>query len=485
MYKSINKTYLSNLNIYKSTVLLLLILISNTSFSQNIFTLSDSNTNIIINKIVIAGNKKTKDKIIKRELMFHKNDTLTEKQLNKLIIKSKDNLTNTSLFNYITINTINDDSTHINIYILLEERWYLFPYLILEQADRNLSAYFHNKQWNRINYGLMLVKYNFRGMGETVKLKFRFGYKQQFQIAYEIPYLGNSHKHGLYLEYNRFRQHEIHYMTAFDKQVFYRDDNSYVYKSHRAKIIYRFRNKYFIRNNFILQYDYANVNDTIIELNTNYFGNNTTSNILQYFTLGYSFKLDKRNYKYYPLTGYNVELSVFQKGLNILPDGMQGITELQSEAYYYKNFVNRWYGGMGGKGKVSSSFKQPYYVERALGYKTYLRAYEYYVINGQSYISGRAFLKYAIIPMQIHHIDFWGWEKFNKIHYSLFVNTFVDAGYVYDVMPNPSNKLPNSFLASAGVGVDLVAYYDMIFRLEYSVNRQKESGFFIHLNKAF
>jgi hypothetical protein len=410
---------------------------------------------------------------------------LSEQSLEHLIKKSKENLTNTSLFNYITIKTVDEDSTHINIYVLLEERWYIFPYLIIEQADRNLSAFLHNKQWNRINYGLMLVKYNFRGMGETVKFKFRFGYREQFQIAYEIPYLGNSHKHGIMLEYSKFRQHEVHYITSSDKQVFYRDDNTYIYNAHRATVVYKFRNRYFIRNNLTIQYNYANVNDTIIKLNNNYFGNNGTNNVLQYFTLGYSFKLDKRDYKYYPLAGYNVKLSFYQKGVGFLPDNMHSIFEIQTEAYLYKNFTTRWYGCIGGKGKISSAFKQPYYVEQALGYKTYLRGYEYNVIDGQSYISGRAFFKYAIIPMQIRQIDFWGWEKFNKIHYSMFVNTFVDAGYVYDIEPAPSNRLPNSFLLSTGIGVDIVAYYDMIFRFEYSINKQGQNGFYIHLNKAF
>ncbi len=164
---------------------------------------------------------------------------------------------------------------------------------------------------------------------------------------------------------------------------------------------------------------------------------------------------------------------------------MQGVWEIKSSAYYYSNFKERWYQGIGASGKLSSNKKQPYYIEEALGYSTYLRSFEYYVIDGQNFITGRAFLKYAAIPMKIIHIKSWKWTKFNKIHYSLYINNFVDLGYVSDVNPYLTNALPNTFLISTGIGVDLVAYYDQVIRFEYSINRFKEHGFFLHVKKAF
>lgn len=440
-------------------------------------------TQIVINKIFVGGNKKTKKKIILRELVFKLGDTIYQERLERHITKSKENLINTSLFNYVTINTINDSAGKINIYVLVEERWYLWPYIIFEQADRNLSAFLHNKDWSRINYGLMLVKNNFRGMGETLKLKFRFGYKEQFQLAYEIPYLGKLRKHGLSTEFSWFRQHEIYYLTQNDQQVFYKNKNAHVSKAHSTRLTYQFRKKHYLRHNISAIYSYVQVNDTIIELNSNYFGkpiNNT-----QYLTLIYNLNLDKRNYRHYPLTGYNFEITFVQKGLNLLHNEIEGIWEIESLGYYYKEFNDRWYSGFGARGKISSNRKQPYFIEQALGYGTYLRSFEYNVIDGQSFITGRTFLKYAIIPLQVKHIENWGWSKFNKIHYSLFVNAFFDSGYVNDVMPDITNNLPNTFLASAGIGVDIVAYYDQIIRFEYSFNRFNQHGFFIHVNKAF
>jgi len=464
---------------------ILILLLPLTSFGKKMGEqeeLKDS-TRVVINQIFIGGNTKTKEKIILRELLFQNSDTIYEQHLNVLIEKSKENLLNTSLFNYVTFNTLSEQPNLIDIYILVEERWYLWPYLILEQADRNLSSFLHNKDWSRINYGLMVVKNNFRGRAETVKFKIRLGYKEQLMLGYEIPYIGNSRKHGLAAEFSWFRQNEIPFKTDFDELVFYKDDISYVSKKHGTRITYQFRNKYYLRHKFSAIYNYTQVNDTIIDLNSNYLGN--SSNKTQYFSLVYNFEIDKRNYKHYPLTGYNFDLVLSRKGLNILPYAIKGKWEIESQAYYYMGFTDRFYGGLGAQGKMSSNYKQPFLIEEALGYKSFLRSFEYNVINGQQFITGRTFLKYAIIPMQIRQIEGWNWSKFNKIHYSLFVNAFFDTGYVYDIYPNVTNTLPNTFLASAGIGVDLVAYYDQVIRFEYSFNRFGNHGFFLHVGKAF
>lgn len=464
---------------------IIILLIPFSSFGkkkENTSVFTDS-THIIINKIFIGGNQKTKEKIILRELLFHPGDTLSLDQFDNYITKSKENLTNTSLFNYITINTIDNNNGFINIYIFVEERWYLWPYIIFEQADRNLSAFLHNKDWSRINYGIMVVKNNFRGMGETLKFKVRLGYKEQFEVAYSIPYLGNSRKHGLSTSFSWFRQHEISYMTQHDKLLFFKDEEAYISKKHNTKLSYHFRNKHFTHHTLSAAYSFVDVQDTIIDLNNNYF--DTQKSQTHFISLEYKFNLDKRNYKHYPLKGYNFEFVFLQKGLNILTNEMKGIWEINSSAYYYLGFNERWYHGFGASGKISSNTKQPYYIEKALGYGTYLRSFEYNVIDGQNFITGRTFLKYAIIPMKIIYIENWGWSKFNKIHYSLYINTFLDAGYVHDITPHYTNILPNTFLISTGIGIDLVAYYDQVIRFEYSINRFNEHGFFIHVKKAF
>jgi hypothetical protein len=35
------------------------------------------------------------------------------------------------------------------------------------------------------------------------------------------------------------------------------------------------------------------------------------------------------------------------------------------------------------------------------------------------------------------------------------------------------------------VGLDFITYYDLVLRFEYSFNKMKESGFFIHMTSGF
>ncbi|MCK9207754.1 MAG: hypothetical protein M0P66_11635 [Salinivirgaceae bacterium] len=438
---------------------------------------------VVVSEVIIIGNVKTKEKVIIREIPFHVGDTIYSELLDQTIQKTKDNLFNTSLFNFIHINTTNDFQKYIKVYIVVEERWYLWPYVIFEQADRNLSSFLNNKDWSRINYGILLVKNNFRGRRETLKLKVRLGYKEQLQLFYQNPLFMGSSNHGITTEINWFRLKEVQYNTISDKPVLYKDYSRYGQSFQNARFTYSYRRSMYLKHHFNIGYTYVAVSDTILHLNLNFLG--TSGNYGQQLNLNYTLEIDKRNYKYYPLSGYNLEVTLSQSGFGILKNEMAGVADIEATAYKYIEFEDRWFAGFGGTFKLSTPFKQPYFTERALGYEYTLRADEYYLIDGQHFETARAFLKYAIIPFNVRNIESWGWEKFNKIHYSLFVNAFVEQGYVYDVNPNATNRLPNSQLYSFGVGVDLVAYYDLILRFEYSMNQLKQHGFFLNVGKAF
>ena len=48
-----------------------------------------------------------------------------------------------------------------------------------------------------------------------------------------------------------------------------------------------------------------------------------------------------------------------------------------------------------------------------------------------------------------------------------------------------SNRLTDKLLTSAGGGIDIVASYDSVIRIEYTFNGEGESGFFFHVRKEF
>ena len=97
---------------------------------------------IIIDNIIIAGNNITKQEIILRELTFKKGEGLSQKQIEEKIKQSKENLTNLSLFNFVDIKSAARNAK-ADIIIDVVERWYIWPYPILELSERNFNVW-----WN-------------------------------------------------------------------------------------------------------------------------------------------------------------------------------------------------------------------------------------------------------------------------------------------------------------------------------------------------
>ncbi|MDP3445240.1 MAG: hypothetical protein Q8T08_20460 [Ignavibacteria bacterium] len=70
-------------------------------------------------------------------------------------------------------------------------------------------------------------------------------------------------------------------------------------------------------------------------------------------------------------------------------------------------------------------------------------------------------------------------EKFSKIHYAAYLNLLFDVGYVINKDALPSNNYQNNTIFGTGLGLDLVTYYDLVWRFEYTINQFGDSGFYI------
>ena len=90
---------------------------------------ADLSEKLYIRNITLSGNKITKERIIRRELIFKENDSLPAATFEQNLKLSHQNLMNTSLFNFVTIDTL-AVSTHPKVYdidIKFVELWYIWP----------------------------------------------------------------------------------------------------------------------------------------------------------------------------------------------------------------------------------------------------------------------------------------------------------------------------------------------------------------------
>ena len=134
-----------------------------------------------IRSIQIEGNEKTKDFVIKRELLFEKDSFYRyNKDFERLINLSKSRITNLNLFNKVDIETTIDSINHyevcFKIVIRVVEKWYHWPIPFIEFSDRNFNVW-GNLDFDpkRTNYGLYVFNYNLWGRNHTLKTKLKTG----------------------------------------------------------------------------------------------------------------------------------------------------------------------------------------------------------------------------------------------------------------------------------------------------------------------
>lgn len=431
---------------------------------------------VIINSITLVGNKITKDKIIFRELEFEKSDKLSILLLDSLIIKSQQNLMNRSLFNFVTI-TKYIDNDYCNIEVNVVERWYIWPIPILQFADRNINAWWNKKDFRRINYGIDLRVDNFRGLMENLNIVLQGGYDILLSFRWSLPYLTKNQVFGMGLGGGVKLNHEVAYQTVDNKEQFYLSLDGFAQQLTFVNVNFTFRPEYNYLHSFSVGFNQYIFQDTILKLNPEFASSDTK---YDYFTASYGFKLDFRDYTPYPLNGYYFDVSLEKKGLGIFNDQ---INEFSVSANFdqYFNIYRRWYFAYNFGAKFSNQDVQsPYFITSGLGYyPNTIRGYELFVVDGQKLGIVKTNLKFELIPKTAFTINWIKSTKFSEIFLAMYANLFFDAAYVDDIYSYQLNPLSNQLLWSTGIGIDMVTYYDLILRLELSVNKQKEQGFFI------
>ncbi len=436
---------------------------------------------VVIGNIILEGNQITKDKIVIRELVFREGDTLALKTLNEKLIQSRQNLLNRSIFNFVEMETLRRselDICVVDIKIKLLERWYVWPMPILELADRNLNSWWETKDFRRVNAGFFLTYNNFRGRLEQLKVLIRAGYNQNYYLEYEIPYLTHAQNFGIGLQMGHSRSREIAYSDLNNKQLFYRSDEGYARTEWYARVKMMLRKNIHNFHEISIGYESVRFNDSIRTLNPNFLNNQ--SGRFEALHLNYFFKHDYRDSKPYPLLGHYADLELHQYGLGFSAAN-PAISTAKLTLDLYRPISKRWYWAANLTAKTSSSRFQPYFLQNGLGFgNDFVRSFEVYVINGQHFGLFKSNLKYALIKPRQTKLPLIKSEKFSKLHYATYLNLLFDAGYVHQQSPEPLNTMQNTLLMGTGLGLDIVTYYDIVWRFECSVNRFQKPGFFVH-----
>lgn len=440
---------------------------------------------IVINKIIIEGTKKTKDYIILREMEVQPGDSIPVAQVAQTLEQNRKRVMNTGLFARIKINVKDWQPPDNRVTLLIEaiEAWYIYPIPIFELADRNFNVWWveQNRSLQRVNFGVRLSHSNLTGHRDLLRVKLQYGYTNKLELTYGFPFINKKETIGLVGNALYTRNKEIARNTIFNQLDFYRDDDNFLLRRVRFGLTLTYRPYLRTFNNFTLRYHRHSTTKgvTIPDLNPDFFLEGRRRQ--RYFAFSYQFEYDDRDIVAYPLRGNYFSFNFIQEGLGVFQE--RNFTAVAPKYAQYYKLNKKLSVEMIGKIRWVLSNQQPaYYNNRALGYEPdFLRAYEYYVIDGQDYAylktSGRVEFFDGIVnygtKMPIPPLRLMPLRVYGKLNF--------DTGYVRELYYTENNPFANRMLFGGGIGLDLVIYYDKVIQIEYSINHLGEGGLFLHL----
>lgn len=441
---------------------------------------------LLINRVFIIGNRLTRDQIIIRELTLKPGDIIYNLDLPAILDLDKKKLINTRLFNTVEIRTMELQDNKIDLLVDLNERWYTFPSPVFELSDRNFNEWWqnYNHDFKRVNYGLRLYQYNMRGRNETLRFIAQFGFQRRFELMYRFPYIDKRQKHGISIDLGFQETKNLAYQTQEHKYVF-AESEQILRNERKAGVTYSYRNSFYKTHSFRIEYRNMHLNPIVADSNANYFHEESLRQA--YATASYQFNSDHRDVAAYPLKGNQFLLLISKDGL-IPDDNLKRIEgsllysryfDLKKQYYLSNNFIFYY----------SHPDDIPYANYGVLGQlKQFVRGYELYVMEGPLYFLNKTTFKKLIFSRKYH----WALmpaEQFRYVPIEIYLKTYADLGYVknypYYQERHINTRLSDKLLAGTGLGLDIVGFYDIVLRIEYSFNAEGEQGFFFHVKKEF
>jgi len=428
-------------------------LFSQNGFSQVFFNsanIYDSNindtTSVLLKKIDIVGNEKTKTEIITRELLFSENENVSLAQF----IAAQKRIQSLELFTQVRFDIVGEKKFSTLI-ISVYERWYIFPIPIL---------YLNERSWRKISYGGSLLYYNFLGRNILLNFTAAFGYNPEYKLAYYNPWFLGKHKFFTNLKFfnGKVRSLSPEYDKLEDKR-----------KGVDWLIGKRFG--HFTHLGIVLNYTEISTSDSGLTLTP------TGKDILPSATL--MFQYDNSDLKEYPHKGWNLLFMGKRAGNN------------EWLHYYQYGFDFRRYQPITRKTTLAlrtagmfSSGNIPVYDRFYFGYKERIRGRFYNVVEGENLIFGGVEFRFPLL--KIRYLDVPpvpGFEAYSSnLKFGISAGIFYDTGAVWFQNHNLTGM---DFKSGFGAGIHFHLPYINVFRLECAFNSQGNMQGIAEIETAF
>lgn len=438
---------------------------------------------IIVSAINVTGNRHTKTYIIEREIPFKVGDSLSQKNLTAILLQARNQVYNTNLFTEVKFDSIPQADSSLKINIVVKERWYIFPTPQFQLVDRSLNEWIktYNADFNRVVYGLKFAHYNFSGRRDQLRIYLLNGYARNISASYSAPYSNRRLTEGFGVSIGYTQNREVQYKLNYNNKLLNYSKNGFVRNSFNAAVGYSTRKGFFKSTNFSVGFNYINIDDSIIQAkyNPTYFNSANNKQFIPDFGVGVSYtNTDNNNY---PQKGLIYSYSLSKRGLQFT-GGINSLSLSGSFAKFYKHKHN-FFSIVQSSAIIKLPFEQAFINRRAIGFGSLsLRGLEVYLIDGVAagvakYTLNKKVTEFKIpFPFKIKSLPF--------IPFKIFAKTYTDIGYSY-LSNKYDSRLNNKFLYTGGFGIDVVTFYDIVFKVEYSFNQLGEKGLFLRGKGGF
>ncbi len=462
------------------------LLAQNTSNDIQVPIIKEVPENVVINNIFVIGNEKTKRNIILRELNLKTGVEYDWEELLQFIREDQKKIYNLLLFNSVEITPLISGEELIELLVVVSERRYILPSIIFNLADRNLAEWWTNqgRSLSRVNFGARLSNTNVGGRNEKLRIVGQLGFTKAFDLLYSFPYLDAKQRNGISAQINYFTNKTVALQSVNNRQLFFTNDQDDVLRRNSAAFLkYTFRGSFYNFHFVTLGYNNTRIHEDVLNLNPSYFFHE--GNRLKFATIGYNFRHDNRDN-----IAYSTEGQVLSVGLNrygIFSRDHFKDWELTLLANKYHKFNRLFHFASGVSANAYLGSRQPYTLVRGIGYApNFIRGYELNVVEGQQVVVNKNSFRFTLLDLAYDISGLMPIEGFSYFPLKLYLSANFDHGYVNDQNKLLENqRLTNSYLYGYGLGLDLVTFYDMVFRLEFSQNRQNERIFFFNIRAPF
>ncbi len=467
---------------------------------------------IRVSEIEVTGNKRTKDRIITRELDFQMTDSLAtfegDKSANNILshkrfslkdsselVKrmkySRENIINTKLFLNVDLTLEEVSGQDYKLKIHVQERWYFWPFPIIQLDYPNFNDWLtkEDKSFKDFTQGLFMSHNNLWGLSHQGSIVGYLGSSQGVGLGYYIPWIGKGQKIGLRIgalyrnstvvEYGSLGM-DMDGIEGNERQMIF-DEGSL--KQYDFLTTITLRPGLYNYGKIRLTASHMQISDSLYNLTLN---EDLASFLPEgmkdatYMNLYIEYAYDTRNSRTYPLNGTYMKGFVDKRGMGIIGHDVDyfyyGV-----DFHFYQQLSKKWYVAEMLKFVNSSSENIPYFFKQNLhSREDFIRGYDYYALRGDQMYYFRSNVKYELVKPRIKparkekHKD----SQFRNLPYAFYLNTFADVAFLRDNFYGDVNPLNNRFLYSWGVGIDFITYYDMVLRFEYAFSIIGKHGFY-------